>query len=64
MSNTIDLCVLTGMVNSLAQWLVHLISTLGVRVRIPSGTWDFFQTMNHFLFTNFHIRKTFNLFFI
>ena len=45
-------------VDSLAQWLEHWISTPAVRVRIPSGTWDFFQTMHHFLVTNFHIRKT------
>ena len=44
-------------VDSLAQWLEHWISTPAVRVRIPSGTWDFFQTMQHFLVTNFHIRK-------
>ena len=43
--------------DSLAQWLEHWISTPTVRVRIPSGTWDFFQTMHHFLVTNFHIRK-------
>ena len=45
-------------VDSLAQWLEHWISTPAVRVRIPSGTWDFFQAMHHFLVTNFHIRKT------
>ena len=44
-------------VDSLAQWLEQWISTPAVRVRIPSGTWDFFQTMHHFLVTNFHIRK-------
>ena len=44
-------------VDSLAQWLEHWISTPAVRVRIPSGTWDFFQAMHHFLITNFHIRK-------
>ena len=44
-------------VDSLAQWLEHWISTPAVRVRIPSGTWDFFQAMHHFLVTNFHIRK-------
>ena len=44
-------------VDSLAQWLEYWISTPAVRVRIPSGTWDFFQTMHHFLVTNFHIRK-------
>ena len=44
-------------VDSLAQWLQHWIYTPAVRVRIPSGTWDFFQTMHHRLFTNFHIRK-------
>ena len=44
-------------VDSLAQWLEHWISTPAVGVRIPSGTWDFFQTMHHFLVTNFHIRK-------
>ena len=45
-------------VDSLAQWLEHWISTPAVGVRIPSGTWDFFQTMHHFLVTNFHIRKS------
>ena len=40
-------------VNSLAQWLEHWISTPAVRVRIPSGMWDIFQTMHHFLFANF-----------
>ena len=30
-------------VDSLAQWLEHWISTPAVRVRIPSGTWDFFK---------------------
>ena len=44
-------------VDSLAQWLEHWISTPAVRVRIPSGTWDFFQAMHHLLVTNFHIRK-------
>ena len=44
-------------VDSLAQWLEHWISTPAVRVRIPSGTWDFFQAMHHFLVMNFHIRK-------
>ena len=44
-------------VDSLAQWLEHWISTPAIRVRIPSGTWDFFQAMHHFLVTNFHIRK-------
>ena len=39
-------------VDSLAQWLEHWISTPAVRVRIPSGTWDFFQTMHHILVTN------------
>ena len=37
--------------------LEHWISTPAIKVRIPSGTWDFFQTMSHLLFTNFHIRK-------
>ena len=44
-------------VDSLAQWLEHWISTPAVRVRIPSGTWDFSQTMHHVLVANFHIRK-------
>ena len=44
-------------VDSLAQWLEHWISTPAVWVRIPSGTWDFFQAMHHLLVTNFHIRK-------
>ena len=44
-------------VDSLAQWLEHWISNPAVRVRIPSGTWDFFQAMHHLLVTNFHIRK-------
>ena len=48
-------------VDSLAQWLEHWISTPAVRVRIPSGTWDFFQTMHHILVTNFYIRKTLHL---
>ena len=40
-------------VNSLAQRL----DTPAIRVRIPSGTWDFFfQTTHHLVFTNFHIR--------
>ena len=55
------ICTISGVlrqgVDSLAQWLEHWISTPAVRVRIPSGTWDFFQTMHHFLVTNFHIRK-------
>ena len=46
-------------VDSLAQWLEHWISTPAVWVRIPSGTWDFFQAMHHLLVTNFHIRKNF-----
>ena len=42
----------------LAQWLEQWISTQAIRLRIPSGTWDFFfQTMHHFFVTNFHIRK-------
>ena len=49
--------ILRQRVDSLAQWLEHWISTLAVRVRIPFGTWDFFQTMHRFLVTNFHIRK-------
>ena len=28
-----------------------------VRDPIPSGTWNFFQAMHHFLVANFHIRK-------
>ena len=48
--------ILRQEVDSLAQWLEHWISTRSVRVRIPPGTWDFFQTMHHFLVTNFHIR--------
>ena len=44
-------------VDALAQWLEHWVSTPAVRVRIPSGTWDFFQTTHHILVTNFHIRK-------
>ena len=44
-------------VDCLAQCLEHWISTPAVRGRIPSGTWDFFQTMHHFLVSNFHIRK-------
>ena len=45
-------------VDSLAQWLLkHWISNPAVRVRIPSGAWDLFQTMHHFFITNFHIRK-------
>ena len=31
-------------VDSLAQWLEHWISTPAVRVRIPSGTWDFLSS--------------------
>ena len=45
----------------MAQWLEHWISTQVIRVRIPSGTWDFFQPIPHFFVTNFHIRK--NMFF-
>ena len=44
-------------VDYLAQWSEHWISTPAIRVRIRSGTWDFYQTMHHFLVTNFHIRK-------
>ena len=44
-------------VDSLAQWLEHWIFTPAVRVRIPSGTWDFFQV----LVTNFHIRKRYGI---
>ena len=43
-------------IDSLAQWLEHWISTPVNRVRLPLGTF-FFQTMHHFLVTNFHIRK-------
>ena len=49
--------ILRQEVDSLAQWLEHWISTPAVRVRIPSGTWDFSQTMHHVLVANFHIRK-------
>ena len=45
-------------VDSLAQWLEHWISTPAIRVRIPSGTWNFFQAMHHLLVTNFHIAIT------
>ena len=44
-------------VDSLAQWLEHWIFTLAT-CQIPSGTWDFFQTMHHILVTNFHTRKS------
>ena len=54
-STTFD--ILRQGVDSLAQWLEHWISTPAVRVRIPSGTWDSFQTMHHFLLTNVHILK-------
>ena len=36
-------------VDSLAQWLEHWISTPAIRVRIPSGTWDFFSSYASFL---------------
>ena len=42
-------------VNSLAQWLEHWISTPAVQVRI------LFQTMHHFLVTNFHIHKNYKV---
>ena len=34
--------ILRQRVDPLAQWLEHWISKPTVRVRIPSGTWDFF----------------------
>ena len=48
---------LTYCVRESTLWLrlEHWISTPAVRVRIPSGTCDFFQIMHHFLVTNFHI---------
>ena len=48
--------ILRQRVDSLALWLEHWISTLAIRVRILSETWEFFK-LCIISFTSFHIRK-------
>ena len=53
---------LTNCVRESTLWLSDWISTQAVRVRIPSGMWDFFfQTMHHISFTNLSVSLYNNL---